>query len=112
MMDTGKHINHFLKSITGNRSILTSHITLYTAMIHCCQQQGFKSPFRVTRKELMAASAIRSFATYHKCLKELISWGYISYEPSYDTYKASQINFLFPANEIKMTEVLNKILCG
>lgn len=95
MIGTGKSINQFLQHIAGNRKILTSHVGLYTAMVHSHEQQGFKNPFRITRRELMQTSAIRSFATYHKCLQQLIDWGYILYKPSYDPYKASQITFLF-----------------
>jgi len=31
----------------------------------------------------MLLSKIASFATYHKCMKELDSYGYLSYSPSY-----------------------------
>lgn len=104
MNEAVKHINYFLQQITSNRGILTSHISLYIAMIRIQELQDYKNPFRITRRELMQTSAIRSFATYHKCLQELIRWGYIVYKPTYDTYKASQITFLFQSNEI-----LNKV---
>jgi hypothetical protein len=95
MIEAVKHINYFLQQIGSNRCILTSHISLYIAMIRIQELQGYKNPFRITRRELMQTSAIRSFGTYHKCLQELIRWGYIAYQPSYDIYKASQITFLF-----------------
>lgn len=104
MIEAVKHINYFLQQIASNRGILTSHISLYIAMIRIQELQGYKNPFRITRRELMQTSAIRSFATYHKCLQELIHWGYIAYKPSYDTYKASQITFLFQS-----IEILNKV---
>lgn len=39
----------------------------------------------------MHFSRIKSIATYHKCLKELMDFGYISYEPSYHPVNASSI---------------------
>jgi hypothetical protein len=99
MIEAVKHINYFLQQIGSNRCILTSHISLYIAMIRIQELQGYKNPFRITRRELMRTSAIRSFATFHKCLQELIGWGYIAYRPSYCTYKASQITFLFRSME-------------
>lgn len=42
----------------------------------------------------MKHSAIRSFATYHKCIKELVLHGYIDYQPSFHPQLASQITLL------------------
>ncbi len=55
--------------------------------------QDQKVPFRVTRKDLMRLSAIRSFNTYHKCLRQLVEQGWIDYRPSYNTVIASQVSF-------------------
>lgn len=93
MIDTSKIHLDFIKQSEAKRSILPSHISLFTAMVICCQKQGQKSPFRITRRELMSLSAIRSFNTYHKCLRELVNQGWIDYNPSYNTITASQISF-------------------
>ncbi|WP_199757072.1 hypothetical protein [Pedobacter sp. KBW06] len=42
----------------------------------------------------MKHSVIHSFATYHKCMKDLVSNGYIDYQPSYHPTLASQITLL------------------
>jgi hypothetical protein len=42
----------------------------------------------------MRISKISSKATYHKCLKNLHSLGYINYEPSFNPFKGSHV-FLF-----------------
>jgi len=39
----------------------------------------------------MRISKISSKATYHKCLKNLHSLGYINYEPSYNPFKGSHV---------------------
>lgn len=63
--------------------ILATHVSMFTALFVCWQHCGFTSPFAVTRKKLMAYSRIASIATYHKCIRELDSFGYIRYQPSY-----------------------------
>ena len=42
-------------------------------------------------REVMRISKISSKATYHKCLKNLHSLGYINYEPSYNPFKGSHV---------------------
>ncbi|MCD8741975.1 hypothetical protein LT679_15280 [Mucilaginibacter roseus] len=39
----------------------------------------------------MAYSKIVSIATYHKCIRELDAYGYISYQPSYHPKLGSQV---------------------
>ena len=93
MIDTAKIQRDFLKLSGTKENILPSHISLFTALVSCCQIQGQKIPFRVTRKELMMLSAIRSYNTYHKCIRELVDHGWIDYKLSYNTVIASQVSF-------------------
>ena len=72
----------FVMSINDKR-IGSSHICLYMAIFQKWHLNGFKDPVQVTRKELMQLSHINAKNTYHKCLKELIAFGYITYIPSY-----------------------------
>ncbi len=51
----------------------------------------FKNPISINRDEVMRISKISSKATYHKCLKNLHSLGYINYEPSYNPFKGSHV---------------------
>ena len=39
----------------------------------------------------MRISKIGSKATYHKCIKNLHTLGYIKYAPSYNPFKSSQV---------------------
>ena len=71
--------------------ILTTHVSLFAALFVCWQHGGFANPFAVTRKKLMAYSRIASFATYHKCIKELDAFGYIRYQPSYHPIRGSLV---------------------
>lgn len=86
---------NILSGFTGKAArdsrLLPTHISLYIAMLSMWEQSRFSIPFRITRKELMYLSKLASTATYHKCLKELTSFGYIRYEPSYNHYQGSRI---------------------
>ncbi|WP_426587536.1 hypothetical protein [Mucilaginibacter sp. R-33] len=72
-----------LKRMEKDNRLLPTHLSLFTGLFVCWQRNGFRSPFSVTRKKLMAFSKVASIATYHKCIKELDEYGYIRYQPSY-----------------------------
>jgi hypothetical protein len=84
-------VETFLMQIHQAGNFNPYHISLYTAMLSCWQEQAYQIPFRVTRKKLMALSGIRSIATYHDCLRVLTNRNFILYEPSYSKRTASQI---------------------
>lgn len=71
--------------------LLSTHLSLFTGLFVCWQRNRFVSPFRVTRKTLMAFSKVASIATYHKCIRELDEYGYIRYQPSYHPKLGSQV---------------------
>ncbi|MEN0056831.1 MAG: hypothetical protein AAGC65_24345 [Mucilaginibacter sp.] len=74
-----------LKRMSMDGRLNTTHVGLFSALFVQWQRAGFKNPFSVTRKTLMAFSQIASIATYHKCIKGLDDYGYIRYKPSYHT---------------------------
>ena len=61
----------------------------------------FKNPLSISRDEVMRISKISSRATYHKCLKNLHSLGYINYEPSYNPFKGSHVYLFNFSNDLK-----------
>jgi hypothetical protein len=71
--------------------LLSTHISILTAIFICWQHNDFREPFSVTRRKLMAYSKIASVATYHKCMNELIAFMYIRYQPSYHPKKGSLV---------------------
>ena len=84
-------LSGFMGKAAHDNRLLPTHISLYIAMMSMWEQSRFSIPFRITRNELMHLSKLASTATYHKCLKELVSYGYINYEPSYNHYLGSRI---------------------
>lgn len=99
MMDTGNKLSSFLQLASKNKRFHQSHLSLYSALLMCYNRGLCQNPFRISRRELMKYSAIHSFATYHKCMKDLVEYKCIAYRPSYHPYLASQIT-LFNNGEV------------
>lgn len=84
------NLSTLLRKASSNERLSATHISLYSAIYSLWQQSGFTPVFRISRRELMHLSKLGSTSTYHKCLKDLVTLGYLKYEPSYNYYKGSQ----------------------
>ena len=89
-----KHLTGFFDKVAQDRMLNPTHISLYIALFQFWNCNRFKNPISISRDEVMRISKISSKATYHKCLKNLHSLGYINYEPSFNPFKGSHV-FLF-----------------
>ncbi|OJV22391.1 MAG: hypothetical protein BGO21_14060 [Dyadobacter sp. 50-39] len=79
-----------LEAVKSDERLSSYHISLYTALLY--YGNGIQNmPFRASRRKLMGFSRIKSGATYHKCLRELVSYGYLSYDPSFHPRLGSRI---------------------
>jgi hypothetical protein len=79
-----------LEAVKSDDRLNSYHISLYTALLY--YGKGIRQfPFYASRRKLMGFSRIKSGATYHKCLRELISYGYLSYDPSFHPQLGSRI---------------------
>ncbi|MDX1470738.1 MAG: hypothetical protein R3213_04525 [Flavobacteriaceae bacterium] len=79
-----------------------THISLYMALFQEWNCSRFASDFFINRYETMRASKIASKTSYHRCLKDLHSWGYIKYFPTRNPYKSSKVKMIVfdhPENE-------------
>ncbi|EOR95363.1 hypothetical protein ADIARSV_1475 [Arcticibacter svalbardensis MN12-7] len=84
-------LTKFLIPVSQDSRLHPAHICLFISLFSLWERSRFISPFRISRRQLMKISKIKSTATYHKCIRELVSYGYIDYEPSYDHFKGSQV---------------------
>lgn len=84
----------FYKAILSDARISTTHISLYAALYQLWNWNRCKMPIRFKRKEIMELAKISSSATYHKCLQQLIEYGFIVYYPSSDPVQKSEVYFL------------------
>ncbi|GEC80082.1 transcriptional regulator [Flavobacterium aquatile] len=89
-----KHLTGFFEKVAIDKTLNPTHVSLYVALFQFWNCNRFKNPISISRDEVMRISKISSKATYHKCLKNLHSLGYINYEPSYNPFKGSHV-YLF-----------------
>ena len=73
-------ITNYQKRLAADDRVKPIHISLAMALCQNWAENHFVSSFRVSRRLLMRASRIMSTATYHKALRELQAFGYVSYD--------------------------------
>ncbi|GAA0884053.1 hypothetical protein GCM10009120_26510 [Sphingobacterium siyangense subsp. cladoniae] len=84
----------YFEHIAKDNRLLPSHIGLVMALFYFHKQPGFHDFFYTSRRKLMHFSRIRSITTYHKCLSELVLYGYLEYIPSWHPTRASRFRFI------------------
>jgi hypothetical protein len=84
----------FIKNAISDDRINRTQLSLFIALLICWLEQNCVEQFKITRKLLMKQSKIPAISTYHRCLKKLISFGYIEYEPTFDHYKGSKVKII------------------
>ncbi|WP_158799425.1 hypothetical protein [Pedobacter sp. L105] len=72
----------------------SSHISLLMALFYYSDSDAPEMSFQVSRPKLMRFSRIRSIATYHKNIKDLMDYGYIEYIPSWHPQRGSQVRLI------------------
>lgn len=86
-----RHLSVFLQKVAQDHRIKPTHVGLYMGLFQQWALCHFLNPFSLVRNKAMGVAKITSRVTYHKCIRELHSWGYIHYDPSYDYYKGSSV---------------------
>ena len=96
-----KHLTGFFEKVAVDRTLNPTHISLYIALFQFWNCNRFKNPISISRDEVMRISKISSKATYHKCLKNLHSLGYINYQPSYNPFRGSHVILFNFSDDLK-----------
>lgn len=89
-----EQLNSFIQAAAEDPRLLPTHISLYVILFFAWQKDEYKIPFAIDRKQIMHQAKISGRSTYQRCIKQLASYGYIKYMPSYNQYESSSINFL------------------
>lgn len=84
----------FVRKLNSDVRIGSIHLVLSVALCDAWATADFSRFFNVKRASLMRVARIRSIATYHKAIKDLQTFGYIKYYPSYNPAKPSQVEVL------------------
>ena len=100
-MDRLQELVTFMHVLASDIRLKPVHISLGVALCHTWVTSGFQNIFQVSRSKLMTASRIQSRATYHKVMKELQAFGYLTYTPSYHPVKGSSVCLVIHAFESK-----------
>ena len=96
-----KHLTGFFEKVAIDKTLNPTHVSLYIALFQFWNCNRFKNPISINRDKVMRISKISSKATYHKCLKNLHSLGYINYEPSYNPFKGSHVILFNFSDDLK-----------
>jgi hypothetical protein len=104
-----KHLTGFFNKIADENKLNPTHISLYLALFQCWNVNRFKNPTGISREEIMKASKINSNATYHKCMKELQTLGFIEYLPTFNPHSSSNVNMINFSEEAKTKQKLEPL---
>lgn len=88
-----KFIKSLLEKTANDSRLLPSHMGMIFGILQTGIQQPGENEFIISRKKLMQFTKIKASSTYHRCLNQLIEFGYFSYFPSYDPRGASVLIF-------------------
>ena len=93
-MEELKALIDFYSAIQNDNRIGPTHISLYLALFYFYVLNHFQNPVLITRAGVMHRAKICGLATYHKCIKDLSDFGYISYKPSYNPMVGSTVHLV------------------
>ena len=86
-----KLLTGFFQKVSDDDRLNPTHISMYVSLFQLWNVNRFKNPISISRSLVMHVCKISSTATYHKCIKELHQFGYLTYSPSYNPYKGSLV---------------------
>lgn len=90
-MEQLKPLSEFFNAISEDPRISVTHIGLYAAVLQYWREQHFVNPIHVYSHEIMKIAKISASTTYHKIIKELNEYGYLTYVPSFNRKRGSKI---------------------
>lgn len=86
-----KHFRSWMSRQASDARLKPHHVSLYLVLFHYWNLNHFQNPVIIRRKEVMENSKIGSFNTYSRCLHDLHTWKYITYQVSYNAQYPSKV---------------------
>ncbi len=74
-----------------DRRVTVWHLGMYMVFLYLWNQNNRENPIVISRRQVMQLARFKSIATYHKCIKDLVAFGYIDYHPTYDYYQGTRV---------------------
>lgn len=90
-MNPKKQLRLFLEKVATEKKVIPSHMAVYLTLFQMWSDNDYKNPISINRLEIMKHSKIKSYATYHKCIKNLNDLQFIKYHPSFHPFKGSHV---------------------
>ena len=87
-------LSGYFERVALESRFYATHISLLMALFYYSDSDAPEKTFQVSRPKLMRFSRIKSIATYHKNIKDLVEFGYIEYNPSWHPQRGTQIRFI------------------
>ena len=101
-------LSGFFQRVAADNRLNPTHVSLYMAIFQFWNAGRFQNPVSISRQELMRISKISAKATYHKCIKDLHSYGYIQYLPSFNPFKGSLVYLFDMQSSARLVSILDR----
>jgi hypothetical protein len=76
------HFNKSCETFGGDDRMTCFHLAIYMSLFYHWNKKKFMSNMPISRDDVMQIACVGSYNTYYRCLKDLHTWGYITYVPS------------------------------
>ena len=86
-----KQLSGFLQAAADDARLLPTHVSLYMALFVQWELNGNKNPVIINRNQTMHISKILGRSTYQRCMKQLVTYGYINYKSSFNRFESSLV---------------------
>ena len=114
-MNYVKHLNSVFVDIYSDNRLKAGHISLYLALFFYWNLHHFADEFYANRLEIMKMAKIGSRSSYHRLIRELSEWDYITYLPTQDPTQKTMVRMSHfctdSSTEIGLTGTLMKHYC-
>ena len=97
-MDGIEILCRFMDGVSKDARMGPVHIALFTAIVKCGREQKQECPIIIFGHSLRKLAKISGSATYHRAINDLVDYGFIQYEASFNPHKGSKIIIVDPKN--------------
>lgn len=97
------HLNNWFGKISVmEEEVRPTHISIYFTLFSIWNINRFSKSIKITRNDVMQISKVGGNATYSRCMKDMVEWGWIEYKPSDRMYQMSEVIMLpmLPIDEV------------
>ncbi len=88
--------NEVFKVMANDHRITVWHFSIYMSLLNKWLLNGLVNPVSISRRQIIEQTHIGSIVTYHKCIRQLRDFGYITYQPSYNPFIGSYVSLIVP----------------